>query len=430
MLGDLVDNGAIPAREGPLGLVRHNSRMARLAAAVLVSSVGDPFSQAVSLVLLYQATRSPLAIAAAFAAEMLGVVTVGTLIGPAVDRLDRRRLIVRLEAIRFLIVLTLPVVTSVSVFLLYPFLFLLASIEALVQPSRQAAIPELVNVGEVGAANALLMTAITVAQAAGFAIAGAALAKVSDPRLLYLVDAFTFAAAAALVATLNDMGGGLVTTKLRGGVRRAWALPGVRPLLVVAAATSLFIGMLNPSILPAAYALSSNGPTAFTLLQVCLIGGGLVGSVAAGRIRRHRRLVALVVGLWVFATGVFVVGVSPSFLVAGIAVAVSGVGNAVYSVANTSALMESAVTTNRGTVMSARFTVTRATNALGLAAGAATIAWLGPLRAFSGFGSGLLLVAGVYTAFLIMQARPGWDSRGRNRDLLSGATGSKQTGEE
>ena len=139
---------------------------------------------------------------------------------------------------------------------------------------------------------------------------------------------------------------------------------------------------------------------------------------------------ALVVGLWVFATGVFVVGVSPGFFVAGIAVAVSGVGNAVYSVANTSALMETAVTTNRGTVMSARFTVTQATNALGLVAGAATIAWLGPLRAFSGFGSGLLLVAGVYTAFLIMQARPGWNSRGRNRDLLSGAPGSKQTGEE
>jgi MFS family permease len=405
MLGSVVDDSTVPARQGPLGLARHNSRMAKLAAAVLVSSAGDPFSQAVSLVLLYQATHAPLAIAAAFAGEMLGVLTVGGLIGAVADRVDRRRLIVRLEATRFLIVVTLPVVTSISVFLLYPFLFLLASIEALVQPSRQAAVPELVSKGGVGAANSLLMTAVTVGQASGFAMAGVALAHVSDPRPLYLVDAFTFAAAAALVATLNGMGGGLVTTRLRGGVRRAWAIPGVRPLLVVAAATSLFVGMLNPTILPAAYALSSNGPTAFTLLQVCLIGGGLIGSVAAGRIARGNRLAALAISVWVFAAGVFGVGISPSFLLAGLAVAISGAGNAVYLVTNNSALMDAAVSTNRGTVMSARFTVTQATNALGLAIGAAVAAWFGPLRAFSGFGLGLLIVAAVYTAFLAMQAR-------------------------
>src|SRR5438128_5890076 len=86
----LVDDGAVPARQGPLGLVRHNSRMASLAGAVLVSSAGDPFTQTVSLVLLFQATRAPLAIAAAYGAEMLGVLTVGGLIGAAVDRLDRR----------------------------------------------------------------------------------------------------------------------------------------------------------------------------------------------------------------------------------------------------------------------------------------------------------------------------------------------------
>jgi len=405
MLASVVDDSTVPARQGPLGLARHNSRMAKLAAAVLVSSAGDPFSQAVSLVLLYQATHTPLTIAAAFGAEMLGVLTVGGLIGAVADRVDRRRLIVRLEAIRFLIVMTLPVVTSISVFLLYPFLLLLASIEALVQPSRQAAVPELVSKGGVGAANSLLMTAVTVGQASGFAMAGVALAHVSDPRPLYLVDAFTFAGAAVLVATLNGMGGGLVTTRLRGGVRRAWAIPGVRPLLVVAAATSLFVGMLNPTILPAAYALSSNGPTAFTLLQVCLIGGGLIGSVAAGRIERGNRLAALAISVWVFAAGVFAVGVSPSFLLAGLAVAISGAGNAVYLVTNNSALMDAAVSTNRGTVMSARFTVTQATNALGLATGAAVAAWVGPLRAFSGFGLGLLVVAAVYTAFLAIQAR-------------------------
>jgi MFS family permease len=389
--------------------------MATLSGATLVSSIGDPFSQTVSLVLLYQATHTPLAIAAAFGAEMLGVLTVGGVMGAVADRVDRRRLIVRLEAVRFLVVVSLPLVTSISILLLYPLLFLLAGIEALVQPSRQAAVPELVSRGEVGAANSLLMTAVMVARAAGFAIAGFALAHVSDPRPLYVVDAFTFAAAALLVATLHGMGGGIVTTRLRGGVRRAWTVPGVRPFLVVAAAMALFVGMLNPALLPAAYALSSNGPTAFTQLEICLIGGSLVGSVTAGHLEPGKRSVGLVISVWLFAAGVFAVGLSPSFLIAGLALAISGVGNLMYSVANTSALMEAAVSTNRGVVMSARFTVTQASNVLGLAIGAAAIAWLGPLRAFSGFGLGLILVAAIYTAFLAVQAHARRDSIGGDR---------------
>jgi MFS family permease len=429
MLGCVADDGGVPARQSPFELVRHNSRMARLAAAVLVSSAGDPFSQTVSLVLLYQATRAPLAIAAAYAAEMLGVLTVGALIGAAADRVDRRRLIIWLELVRFLGVASLPVVSGLYVFLLYPFLFLLAGIEALVQPSRQAAVPELVATGEVGAANSLLMTAITVAQAAGFAAAGIALAHFPDPRPLYFIDAFTFAAAAVLVATLNGMGGGIVTITLRGGVRRAWTVPGVRPILVVAAATALFVGMLNPALLPAAYALSSNGPTAFTLLQVCLIGGGLVGSVAAGRIERGKRLRALAISLWVFAAGVFAVAVSPGLLLAGLAVAVSGVGNAVYSVTNNTALMEMAVSTNRGTVMSARFTMAQVAKGLGLATGAAMTVWLGPLRAFGFFGLGLLAEAAVFTAFLVMRARGQPDFSTRH-DYLPKDLDVDRTGEE
>jgi MFS family permease len=430
MLQRVVDDGGAPAPLGPLGLIRRNGRITRLAAAVLISSIGDPLSQTVSLVLLYQATRSPLAIAAAYGVEMVGVLTIGGFIGAAADRTDRRRLIVRLEAVRFLVVAGLPVVTAVSVLLLYPLLFLLAGIESLVQPCRQAALPELVSVEEIGAATALLMTSVTLAQAAGFAIAGIALAHISDPRNLYIVDAFTFAAAAVIVATLGNIGGGTVTTRLRGGLRRAWSVPGARSLLVVAAATVFYVGMLNPSLLPAAYALSTNGPTAYTVLEVCLILGGLLGSLVAGRIKQKRRLAAQAASLWVFAAGVFSVGMSPIFLVAGLAVAISGVGNALYSVTNNSALMDAAVSSNRGTVMSARFTVTRATMSLGLATGAAATGWLGPLRAFSSFGVGLFVVAAAYTAFLIMQTRARHDSKGRHRGLFSRDAGAGGAGEE
>lgn len=399
-----MHNGAIPVRRGPLGLVRQNGRLARLTAAVLVSSAGDPFSQTVSLVLLYQATRAPAAIAAAFAAEMLGVLAVGALVGAAADRVDRRTLIVRLEVARFFIVASLPVITSMSVFFLYPALFALACIEALVQPARQAAVTELVSIEEVGAANALLMTALTAAEAAGFAIAGALLIAVPDPRPLYIVDAVTFATAAVLVSTLGRMGGGIATARLGGGVRSAWNLPGARHLLVVAGATALVVGMLNPSLLPVAYALSASGPSAFSLLQVALIAGGFMGSLAAGRIAWPEGIRAQGVALWVFGIGVLAIGLSHNLLLAAFAAGVSGIGNAAYSVANNTALLEASASRNRGRVMSARFTVTRATMAVGLGIAPALSSLLGPLRAISTIGLGLLLVAALYSVFLLVSA--------------------------
>jgi MFS family permease len=390
---------------GPYGLIRHNNRVGRLTAAVLISSTGDPLTLTVSLVLLYQATRTPLAVAFAFGTQMLAALSVGALLGASTDRLDRRRLIVRLEIVRFLLVLSLPLLVGLSVFLLYPALFLLGAVEALVLPSRQAAVPHLVGRGEVGAANALLLTATTLGQATGFAVAGLALARLGDPRLIYVADALTFAASAGIVASLGSLGGGVTATRLRGGVRRAWAVPGVAPLLLVAAATVFVIGMLNTALLPAAYQLSNSGPSAYTLLELCLIAGAVLGSLVAGRITTRIRLPALAAALWVFAAGVAGVGLSPNLWPATLAVAISGVGNAVYAVTNMSALMDAGSTLNRGTIMSARFTLTQAAKALGLGAGGLLTAGLGPRGSFTVFGAGLMAVAMAYAFFLLSRRR-------------------------
>jgi Major Facilitator Superfamily len=212
-----------------LALLRRNRSLGRLVAAVLVSSVGDPLSLTVSLVLLFGATHSPLSIAAAYAAQMLAVLTVGLPLGALTDRADRRRLIVRLELARCLLVAVLPLLTRWSVFGLYPALYLLGVVEALVQPARQAAVPRLVADGQLGRANAALLGAMTLGQALGFAVAGIALARLHDPRPLYLIDAATFAAAALLVATLTNLGGGVRTVRLRGGFARAWVIPPPAP---------------------------------------------------------------------------------------------------------------------------------------------------------------------------------------------------------
>jgi MFS family permease len=389
--------GRLPA------LLRHNRRLGRLAVAVLVSSAGDPLSLTVSLVLLYAATGSPLSIAGAYAAQMLAVLTVGLPLAALADHADRRRLVVRLELARCLLVASLPLVTRWSVLGLYPALYLLGLIEALVTPARQAAVPRLVaGGGQVGQANAALLGAMTLGQALGFAAAGAALAHLADPRWLYLVDAATFAAAALLVATLGHLGGGVRGTRLRGGFARAWAIRAARPLLLVAGAVVFFVGMLNPSLVPLAYALSPrHGPSLYTALEVGLIAGLFVGSAVAGQVTVRRRRPALAGSILLFGTAVLAVALSPTTAVAAVAIALSGVGNAVYSVTNQTALLEASQQRVHGTVMAARFAAAQAGKALGLGTGAVVTARLGARSGFAVIGAGLLVVAAAYTLSLL-----------------------------
>ncbi len=361
-----------------------------------------------SLVLLYGATRSPLSIAGAYAAQMLAVLTVGLPLAALADRADRRRLVVRLELARCGLVASLPLLTRWSVLGLYPALYLLGIVEALVTPARQASVPRLVGGGEVGQANAVLLGAMTLGQALGFAVAGVALAHLADPRPLYLADAATFAAASLLVATLDSLGGGVRTVRLRGGFARAWAIRAVRPLLLVAGAVVFFVGMLNPSLLPLAYTLSpASGPSLYAVLEVGLIAGLFAGSAVAGRVAAELRRPALAGSILLFGVAILTVAFSPTLAPAAAAIALSGIGNAVYSVTNQTALLEASDPQLHGTVMAARFAVAQAGKALGLGAGALVTARLGARGGFAVIGSGLLAVGATYALHLLRSRAAG-----------------------
>ncbi|MBO0683359.1 MAG: MFS transporter [Candidatus Dormibacteraeota bacterium] len=385
----------------PVALVRDQPGFTRLTLAAFISSVGDPLSLTVSLVLLFTATRSPLSIAGAYLCQILSGLVVSSLLTPLADRVDRRRLIVRLELGRCLLVALLPLLTHVSVMFLYPALLLLGAAQALVQSGRQAAIPALVGDKRVGSANGTILAVTSVAQGAGFATAGFLIPTLGDPRLLYLGDAVSFAAAAGLVAIVGPMGGGLAATPIRGGLVRALRIPGAPVLLVVAGVANLCVGMLNPALLPLAYNISHSGPLVYGLLQVALIAGVLGGSLAAGRVAAPLTRTVLAVSIWTFAATVGLVGASTTAAFAIPAILLSGVGNAGYSVTNLSALMRLSEERNRGTVMGARVASTQAGNLVGLGVGAGVTTLLGPHATFFGAGVVLLALAAWYTATLL-----------------------------
>ena len=359
----------------------------------MVSSTGDPLTLAASLVIVFSATGSAPAVAAVYAVRTAAALLVGSTMGWLTDRVDRRRLVLALDVARALLIATMPFATRLSVFVVYVYLLALGGVEALVQPARLAAVPGLVGKPAIEVANSLLVSAVSLAQVAGFALAGVTLAVVSDPRPLYLCDALSFAVAAALVWSLPTLGGGDGGTAV-GALRARLPPVPLRPLLALAAAANLLIGVATPALLPLAFLLSARGPVAYAALEMALIGGIVSGGLASSRVPSSATLRAMGPSLLLFSAATLAVGVAPLLVTALLAISISGAGNAIFAVGNRSALMRAAGQQEQGTVMAARFALCQTAQVLGLGCGAALVAALGPRFDFGMVAFGLALIGG------------------------------------
>jgi predicted MFS family arabinose efflux permease len=377
--------------------------------ALLISSIGDPLTLTVALVLLYTETRMAAAVGAAYACRMVAAIVVGGFGGTITDRLDRRRLMIGLDVLRLVLVATMPFTTRGSPLIIYAYLLVLGGCEALVQPARLAAITTVVPERHIESANSVVVTAFSIAQAAGFALAGVVLATLADARLAFYGDALTFGLSALLVLTLPNLGGGIHTFRLRGGALGLLQRPSLRPLLLVAGGANLLIGMGTPVILPVAYQLWRSGAVAYTWLEVALIAGLVLGSLVAPRIPVSRTLQGLAAALVLFALAAFGVGFTPILAGAVFAILWTGVGNAVYAVTNRSALMRRAEPREQGSVMAARYTLGQAAQIIGLGAGALCATLIGAQPTFVATGAGLLVVALAFMTYVAREARSAAD---------------------
>lgn len=399
---ELLDRPAVPRRITSLGVLRANHAFSNLVSAIGISSLGDPLTQVATLVTIFVATNHDArAVAIGFIAQALGTILMSSVLGGIADKLSRRTLVVALELTRAAIL----VGTAILVFtptplangrwwIILPILFALASINAVVQPARQAAIPGLVPLGQAGKANAIVMATSMLAGAFGFALAGAILASFQNqPWILFIVDAATFALGAAIVVGIPNLGGGAITAPISGALRRTWSISGARPHLVIGTLAAFLIPMSLPALLALAYRLSptSGGPT-YSWLEVVLSIGIFVGSIAVGWFGAIGSM--RTVGAGLLLTGVFSVAIafSPPMFIA-IALFAASIGNPIYAVANQTALLEAADPSNRGTVMATRFGLVQTASIVGTAAGGVITSAFGPLAAYGVLGVGILLLA-------------------------------------
>jgi hypothetical protein len=278
--------------------------------------------------------------------------------------------------------------------LIVPILFALSSINAVVQPAKQAAIPGLVSTGQVGKANAIVAATSMLAGAVGFGLAAALLTRFpSQVNALFIGDAMTFVLSAAIILGIPGLGGGTIGASVSGALKRTWSIAAARPHLAVSTLAAFLLPISFPALLALAYQLSLTGAQTYSTFELVSSVGIFVGSVAVSRLSSIGSM--RTVGAGLLMTGAFsvAIAVSNDLWVVLIALAIASIGNPIYAVANQTAIVETADATSRASVMATRFGMAQTAGVIGIAAGGLITRFYGPQAAYAVLGIGLVILA-------------------------------------
>jgi putative nucleotidyltransferase with HDIG domain len=396
---EVLHRPEVPRKITTLRVLKANPGFASLIAAIGISSLGDPLTQVATLVTIYLRTGDPRVVALAFVVQALGTIAMTSALGGVADRLPRRGLVVCLELLRAAVLIATPLVISKGWWLIVPVVFFLSCVNAVVQPARQAAIPNLVPAGQVGKANAMVAATTMLAGAVGFGLAGGILGlfpKSTD--MLFIVDGATFAIGAAIVLGIPTLGGGSAATSVSGALRRSWALVEARPHLVVGTLAAFLIPISFPALIALAYQISSRGGQSYSVFELISSVGIFAGSLFVSRFGAIGTM--RTVGAGLMLTGAFSVAIALSpmttnsvMIMIGIALFIASIGNPIYAVANQTAILEAADPSNRGSVMATRFGLVQTASIVGTAVGGFITKQFSPEAAYGVLGIGLVLLA-------------------------------------
>lgn len=259
----------------------------RLWSAAVISRFGDALRGAALPLLAVSLTDRPLLIASVTACGYLPWIVFGLLGGAVADRVDQRRAMWTVDAVRGLLVAAFAVAVALghaSILLLIALAFALTTLQTLFDNASTALLPALVDRAALGSANARLMT--------GQKIAGGLMGAPVVPLLIaagaavpFVADAGTFLLAAALVASLRttapDRAPGQVGSTLRGeiadGLRTLWRDRPLRGLCVATALCNVGMGALIATLVILVTGWLDAGTAGYAAATTAFTVGGLAG---------------------------------------------------------------------------------------------------------------------------------------------------------
>jgi MFS family permease len=271
-------------------VLRHTG-FRRLWLGATISAVGDGMTfVALSWLVLAGGTTNLGLLGICYTAPVL---VGGLLVGPVLDRFDKRLVLVADSVLRAAAVASIPVTAALGdtpAWLPFAVAATYGLLKMVPLAGFPAAIPQLVAERDLEAANALESMSFSLAFVLGPAAAGL-LITAAGPAAVLVVDSVSFLVFALAAATVREP----LSPAPRAGTRRL-SLAGLRRDRVIVGTTVAFMafniaeGMLLVTTPWLAKNHLSGGAAARGVLMSALAAGEVVGAAVAGR-RRQRRLV-------------------------------------------------------------------------------------------------------------------------------------------
>jgi MFS family permease len=389
-------------RRHPYVRLALNPSFSALWAGGVISLFGDRVHQIALAFLVLGVTQSPVAVAFVFVAATLPNLFLSPIAGTYVDRWDQKDVMVVSDLLRAAIILIIPIAAVTNILVVYPLVFLVTSISIFFRPARVAALPRIVREDELVTANSAMWIGETIADVIGYPLAaifvgflGAAL------PLAFWFDAATYAASAALIATIvvpplsnadmPDSERPTVIADLKAGYRF------LRHETVLLANTlQATIGQFTIGALTALtpyYALNIvqghavSGETAYGFLETAIGVGNLIGGFTIGFIGTHlARGRAVIAGYTAWGLCIALLAVTGNLPIALGLMFGSGVANMVFIIPSQTMFQERTPPEMLGRVIGFRFALVFGSMTLAMAVSGllAEVTGVGPVLAVFG----------------------------------------------
>ena len=267
----------------------------KLWTASTISNLGDGVTLVAGPLLAASLTRDPILVAGLTFAQTVPWLLFPLISGALVDRLDRRRVMGYADAARTTLIGAIGAAALLgwaSMPLLFVVFFLMGTLETLFDNASQAIIPALVSRDRLERANSRLYAAeILSNELAGPPLGGFLFGlAVAVP---FLLDAGTYAAAAALILALRgefrpkrpeDAPPTTLVAEIGEGLRWLWNHGLIRTLAIMLGVFNMTLAATNAILVLFALDVLSLGSFGYGVLLTSWAVGGLIGSLTADKI--------------------------------------------------------------------------------------------------------------------------------------------------
>ncbi|MFL5935942.1 MAG: MFS transporter [Gaiellaceae bacterium] len=350
---------------GAAELLRRNRGFRLLFVATLGSLLGTWLATIALTVDVYDRTHSGTWVSALLIAVFLPTVLVGVAVGPLLDRLSRRRLMIASDLLRAGVFVALPFVDRPE------WIVVLAAVSglgnAIYRPTVNAAMPNLLEENELERGNALFQTVENMAWAAG-PIVGGAIVAASGTHSAYWINAGSFVFSAVVLRLIPARRLQSVVPISKGhwrdvadGLAFARRSPALQVMLAAWSVEMIAVACVNVGEVVIAKDSFNAGDFGFGLLFGASGVGLAIGSFFGGMLAERRPVARLYGPAMILAgIGYVVASVAPNVWVATAPVVVAGIGSGAAALYNVLLIQRGVPDSYRGRAFTLAMSVTYA----------------------------------------------------------------------